>query len=411
VEYAHNDAETPTEQPVRVCIMADYGMAWAWDEAGVGTGLAALFPDIAGIPELEKEFERWQSAFESHLPNDNGFITEIDWPSFHEQGKRLAYRLKMLVGDGGEMFYRKPFEDANTFQELTLIRGDVCMPRLPTPAPPGEVDLLAVQVYLAEHSYPDSGGTCYMAVRIQVNGQPLSDHWPTDMHDLTKSCLIPGEFYFATCECGVAGCASIWDPIVVEHDTDTTTWKVPDPISWHGVPDYMEVENDEDIRRVRYRFNRHQYIETISDCLRLAKGMLFGPQVRIEPTPHGTSPEAVLELDPHAFILGGNGLIERFNCRKVRVSWDGDNVYVEGMHFFWHELPLPVDWVRAVRQLQPSHARHQARHLARILAALMPTDGAIEIADDWVWRESTAGGQVKLSELHRGRWVFCALSV
>lgn len=401
--HTRNDADMPTEQPVRACIMADYGMAWAWDEAGVGTNLSALFPDIVGVPELEKEFDQWQGSFESHLPNDSGYVTEIDWPKFHEQGRRLAYRLKKLVGDRGEVFYWKPFEDANTFQDLTHIHDDVCMPKFPTPAPSGEVDQLAVHVFLAEHAYPNSGETYFIAVRIQVNGQLLTERWPTDLHNLTKSCLIPGGFDLMTCECGEPGCASIWEPVIVEHDTDSTTWHVPDPISWDGVPDYMQLEDDEDVRRVTYRFDRCQYVAAIADGLRRAKGMLFGPQARIEPTPHGTTPEGVLALDPRAFVLGDDGCIERFKCRKVRVSWDGSYLYVGGMHFSWHELPLPADWAREFRELRPRNSRHLARHLARYLATLMPTDGVIEITDDWRWFELTTGGQVKFSEVHRGQ--------
>lgn len=71
--------------------------------------------------QLASDFCAWQAHFErSNLLNDSGRSEDKDrvrqfcWTAFHEQGLRLAGRLKRELGAAYEVIYSRPCEDQST---------------------------------------------------------------------------------------------------------------------------------------------------------------------------------------------------------------------------------------------------------------------------------------------------------
>lgn len=97
--------------PRRIRIMADYGGAYAWDEDGIGTGIAEYFqdrPEYEQLEAVEQELVEWDTWFEtSDLPDDFNF----PWDDFHVKGLELAKRLAGLLKGSPPVFYQPPYED------------------------------------------------------------------------------------------------------------------------------------------------------------------------------------------------------------------------------------------------------------------------------------------------------------
>ena len=76
-------------KPSKICILTDYGIAYAWDENNTCIGLVYNFPDIPEVKEIEKELEEWAAWFGKAEDNDPNF----PWDEFNSKGRSLAARL------------------------------------------------------------------------------------------------------------------------------------------------------------------------------------------------------------------------------------------------------------------------------------------------------------------------------
>ena len=66
---------------------------------------------------------------------------------------------------------------------------------------------------------------------LTVDGHRLDDEETDMLHldELVGSIYGYGYFEIYTCGCGFAGCAGIWEDILVDQDGDTVLWTVPQP--------------------------------------------------------------------------------------------------------------------------------------------------------------------------------------
>lgn len=106
-------------------IKPEFGGAYGWiKQNGHLAGSSQLGPNHADTTawcgdhpisdELQREFARWQTRFEIDVPVNTDVCYTFDWAAFHQEGFKLAKRLKSELGEVARVFYRKPSEDPST---------------------------------------------------------------------------------------------------------------------------------------------------------------------------------------------------------------------------------------------------------------------------------------------------------
>jgi hypothetical protein len=104
----------------------------------------------------------------------------------------------------------------------------------------------------------------YLAVEIYINGEHF-ERSATSVWALTHSTFEAGMFHFDTCTCGVAGCAGIWNGVIVRHERGTVVWYAPDH-------DGGSRNAGRILRHRVYRFEYDAYRQEVTACLqKLAK--------------------------------------------------------------------------------------------------------------------------------------------
>jgi hypothetical protein len=104
----------------------------------------------------------------------------------------------------------------------------------------------------------------YLAVEISINGERFETS-ATGVWDLTHSTFEAGMFHCDTCTCGHAGCADIWNGVIVRHERGTVVWYAPDH-------DGGSRNAGRPVRHRVYRFDYGAYRQEVTACLqKLAK--------------------------------------------------------------------------------------------------------------------------------------------
>jgi hypothetical protein len=104
----------------------------------------------------------------------------------------------------------------------------------------------------------------YLAVEIYINGEHFETS-ATGVWSLTHSTFEAGMFHFDTCTCGDAGCADIWNGVIVRHERGAVIWYAP--AHEGGSRNAGRI-----LRHRAYRFEYDAYRQEVTACLqRLAK--------------------------------------------------------------------------------------------------------------------------------------------
>ena len=118
-----------------ITIMADYGGAFAWrtfNDHGLG-GAFDCCGDVAGqaiSPMLIQDLMDWTREFSCAQYIAEGSFAMLEWDQFHARGIELAQKLKAIVGDAADIYYEKPWEDPNVFDQerVEIFAGGVLRP-------------------------------------------------------------------------------------------------------------------------------------------------------------------------------------------------------------------------------------------------------------------------------------------
>jgi hypothetical protein len=112
-EWQVDGVKGPERKKPLIAIWPEYCGFYAWNEGGTAVSISYYFPQNSDVALVEAEFEEnWLPRFEkAELDNEEHAL--LDWESFHEQGMRLAIRLKAVLGDQVDIVYKKPMEDPN----------------------------------------------------------------------------------------------------------------------------------------------------------------------------------------------------------------------------------------------------------------------------------------------------------
>lgn len=96
--------------------------SYAWlsktgeDGPGVGCCVGSATGWYGHIPisdQLQTDFAAWAIEFEKEVDAFSEDYDSVDWNHFHEQGIKLAIRLKAEFGGGSRVIYVKPHEESN----------------------------------------------------------------------------------------------------------------------------------------------------------------------------------------------------------------------------------------------------------------------------------------------------------
>jgi hypothetical protein len=124
---------------------------------------------------------------------------------------------------------------------------------------------------------------------LTVDDHRLTDDETDMLHfdELIKSIYGYGYFEIYTCECGFAGCAGIWEDILVNQDGGTVLWTVPQPLK---TPDEGETEYN------HFIFDREQYRQAIQTGLDEAREIIKKHAGEISIGPDGFAKVDLLRL-------------------------------------------------------------------------------------------------------------------
>ena len=123
------------------------------------------------------------------------------------------------------------------------------------------INRLALSYCYCDKPCVDGSGTYRdITYDFRIDGKPF--YRCLDLYELVRSTKGEGEFFLITCTCGEAGCAGIFDGVLVTHEGESIRWKVPTPLQ---APDtdcgVAELNYDE------FVFERNSYVKVIREAL------------------------------------------------------------------------------------------------------------------------------------------------
>lgn len=102
-------------------IMPDYGHEYLWCNLPFRLLHGTIDPEgLEGVilpKSLNLQFEAWYHDFARAKYVSPGSFALVDWAKFHARGILLAKELKAFIGDTASVYYEKPMEDANVFED------------------------------------------------------------------------------------------------------------------------------------------------------------------------------------------------------------------------------------------------------------------------------------------------------
>ncbi len=193
--------------------------------------------------------------------------------------------------------------------------------------------------------------------RIWIDGRPVEQGHPVDLISLVRSLYYPGEFYIFTCGCGNAGCAGIWDGVLVRHEPHIVRWRLRRPVSSEGFGNDFSDDYEQWKGRsewIEYAFDRDIMIATIAERLAAVRRH---PMVPDGYSPYGVERRHLEALDPRG--------------RLCDVPWedhDGPSLFfladeshrflLDGRFVAHGELPISEAYRRRLANwLEGNHAR------------------------------------------------------
>ncbi len=112
------------DAPYYLKIMPDYGREYFWYQLPFHLVYGSLDPEWYAQAEGKKlplglcsQFEAWYALFGAAPLTYPGSSAELDWDAFHARGIVLAKKLKAFLGDVAPIYYEKPMEDPNVFED------------------------------------------------------------------------------------------------------------------------------------------------------------------------------------------------------------------------------------------------------------------------------------------------------
>jgi len=124
---------------------------------------------------------------------------------------------------------------------------------------------------------------------LTVDGRRLCEEETDTLHldELVGSIYGYGYFEIYTCGCGFAGCAGIWEDILVDQDGDTVLWTVPQP---------LQPQEDDQTEYKHFVFDRQQYKQAIQRGLEGARKLVNSHPGKISIGPSDFTVENLFQL-------------------------------------------------------------------------------------------------------------------
>lgn len=106
-------------------IMPDYGHEYLWYNLPFRLLYGESYPkddaeELDGTPlpkSLSRQLEAWYLEFARAQYVSPDSFALLDWAKFHARGIKLAKELKGFIGDTAAVYYEKPMEDPNVYED------------------------------------------------------------------------------------------------------------------------------------------------------------------------------------------------------------------------------------------------------------------------------------------------------